>query len=879
MPETDAILEAAWTAAGSSYTMSIIDSGSGATAETLYIDSNIKRDVGDPNYDPLEPFLETVFQFSVIDRARFLRKYVDDHVFGDLTVLFKKGSSTIFKGYLKMDFQGYRIQEKNPRFTVTAFDGIASLAGFTWDQAGNKTVRELIWAIANKIGLGLKLNIYFEWKHDGADSSTEPPDALRSRLENLLIEAGSYLDALNIICEYYLAQFFQSGGEWHFMQRDLRGADLTQYVVETSGSSGTTVTGVDKIDVLTGADFHDEDSNIVEWPATARISSTQKWAKYKLRNADGFVEGEKYWDVTSPFTVPHAEGRQIGNTAVTMTQEVGFTLLDTAFADRDKLVFAFKFTAKVAAAATGSGDVEFAEVILTDIDGNQWWLQNTGNWSSGTQVVLTESIDLGSNQGAEVDFDSSILSIIVPDNAVSIVVKLLFNSDAGSGGVDLDHIIHKVYDTRPVNPDEEDDDIRPEEFVFELETGKPGEERKSTFGLGDASSKHLAPGVLEYYDGTDWIKTTDWDGAGQHVLEKRNKSISDQFGSRVTGYNAMFKFGFDFDISRSFAYDNDSDMWAEVFVPVYVSTVWKPYADPQSRAVAYNLAGSLVESLFEPTSLYIATESSYRVATRGSSLPFTQKLLATTDSGRDIDSIKVDHARGFIFGLEYASGDPDTKYLTKRSTTDGSLIDTIVQWPNGENYTATIMALGRISRRIYIIENGTSTNTPRIRVFDYDGNVVETLVSDSNAILSHACLSSDEKNFYYWRNDAGIGTDYYKRRVLATATTTNLHTPGGSQGSGTSQQVMLADAQTGGAIFSNRSSTLVKFDYPAGTVETTVTSAIERGALAIDRFNKELYHIEDLTYETIGRIGYDGSGAEQILDLGVDIRSLCWGFN
>ena len=214
----DIIGQETWTAKGKSYVIKVTEPGATVTENAISITSSIRYRAGKPNTSPLEPILASQLEFTIRDNSKLFRTAIKGKEIGDIVLEFTEDGSTLFKGYVIPDYQRSIAWKSNPGYKVSAYDGISGLKGFTWDQDSGQSIRSLLYQICTKIGLSLQINAIFETSHAGSDSGTDSVDKLRIRAEHLLSEGATYYDALKVLCEFFGCQFFQSGGQWYFME-------------------------------------------------------------------------------------------------------------------------------------------------------------------------------------------------------------------------------------------------------------------------------------------------------------------------------------------------------------------------------------------------------------------------------------------------------------------------------------------------------------------------------------------------------------------------------------------------------------------------------------------------------------------------------------
>ena len=583
----DIIGQETWTADGKSYVIKVTEPGATVTENAISIISPIRLRGGDPNYDPLEPILETQLEFTIRDTSNNFRTAIAGKQVGDIVLEFTEDGTTIFKGYVVPEFRRRLIYQSNPTYQVSAFDGVSLLKGFFYEQAGFQTVRDQIYNISDKVGLSLTLNQIFETKELVAKAATEAPDAMRFRVENLQ-EEGSYYDALTTLCEYYNAQFFQSGGEWWFMQRLERGADVTKRPTNSAGTAQTAVTA-DLIYDLTNDKAHREKTFFFDLPPKSRIESTHVIEEYLLRNSC-FNEGSRHW---APESGTLSSGKwEISTHADYIEQELGTTFrkIDGTL---EYIKFEVEFEIDVNASASGTGVIRWAEVFAEDESGNKRWLDNDSTWSSSQVWLEYGGVDLTANAGGTVSItDANEASLVFSHDVMRVTLRLPHYD--GSEAANPNQIIDATrYDSVRVavnRPDPDDDVLRSESITYTQETGEIGEEIKHSFSIGDANDVYMAPGIIEYYAITDaWVPSNSWSVSGRTFHEDRIIDRHDQVDERLEALEVSHKYGEDVSLHNAIGYDYTGGTSAVVYVPTFVEKIYERNAKVKVRTSSIEL--------------------------------------------------------------------------------------------------------------------------------------------------------------------------------------------------------------------------------------------------------------------------------------------------
>lgn len=860
----DIIGQETWTADGIDYVIKVTEPGATVTENAIKIISPVTHRKGDPNAEPLAPILISQVDFTIKDTGKLFQTAIEGKEIGDIVLEFTADGSTLFKGYVVPEYQRSLVYMDNPEYTVTAYDGIEGLKGFTYDKKGEKNLRGIIFDIQDKIGLDLTTNYVFEWSHTGADAATRPAERLQIRTEQLLgDETSTYYDALALVCRFFGAQFFQEDGEWWFMQRELRGASMDIYPVSYLGATGT-MTSDSFLYAATHDNLHREDSYFSRHPAVARVVSKHTYPNYLIKNPD-WTEGSKYWDSSGDDSAGGNGGRQITTNDGYLAQTLGTTFI-IASGSRDQLSITYSAWVGVDGAATGSHAMAYMEVKALVSDGTAYYLTTGGAWS-GTQQYVTETFDFGTFSGSTYNFVASHLTPIMPDEPIQITVTLYFDQDASGTATDLDYIEFGPVKVRHIKPDEADDIFRAEEFVATEETGGPGQNQEDEFFIGDTDNDtFFGAGVFSYYDGSDWLPSYSWAPSAERLHEKRAASISSQLGTRLEAYEFSHAYGEDIKLYNGINYQPPTATSTKVFIPTYVEKTYRRNAKLKTRTSSKELAGVTYPPA--PTVVYYARPTAYRIVTIADSTPWTSAAFNTPVLGREVDYIKADVPNGYLWGLEYSTTTVSSKWLTRRDITDGSLIDTPVDW-DADTYTCFGFAVHRATQRIYTCEDEVSGTAARVRVYQYDGTLVDTLYTSAAAEVSNPAVDPSGTYLYFRAKKTGIGPfDQLHRITLADGTDTTIATSFTyGQSSGVSQDVSLVDPDEA-LIFLNAVTQITKFPYPSAGSETLITTNGATNALGIDRFNKLLYFVGATSNYKISRIEYDGTGETEVMSDG-----------
>lgn len=855
-----------WTINSVVHTIEIHEVGVTHTTLDLDIISDVRVIKGDAGYDHFEPILESQIMFMIRDSSKTVRAFFAGKKIGDLKLTFTVGSTVEFVGFVVPEFQRYRQYLSNPSMSIRAFDGIAGLKGFSYDQGGAQTVRDQLFNIFNKIGLTLASQNYFEWKHNGADVSTEPPDALRVRVENLIKGGGSYYDALETIARFYNAQAFQRQGEWFFMQRALRGATMTNRPTTSAGAGGTAVS-VDHRFLVLNLAAHREETYFFERPALARVISRHSYDEYKLRNGD-FTQGLSFWENSGGSIVAGDkwEGDADGSY---VQQEIGLTFQITKSDPngRDRVTVHVTFEVDVDAAATGTGTLSYAEVIATEQDGTQHWMTTSQTWSA-TQVYLTQGgLDLDANAGSTVTYTDVVYqSGTMPAEPLKISVKLIHFEDPGVGSPYINKtrfveawIVH-------LKPDDDVDIFRPEEEVVTLETAELGDEREDEFIIGDSNADHMSPGVLEYYDGTDWLVTQDWDGAGETIHAKRAQDIVDQTDFRLKTIDVSHKYGEDVDLHNALVFDDDGDETADVYPLIFVEKNFRRNGKIHCKSTAVQLLDAVSVAIdldylwwaaFEDAASPANINAVYKSTVPSDllTLPWetdsepSDKEIINVGGASSSDAVlhlRVDRAQNVLF---YTGDTTNTCY--KSDLDGGGLTDS--------GLTAWGLAICVATQKLYIYNLSTFVE------YDYNFSSIQTV--RTKTVTVEGTPAVDQSGTYMFSamlNDGGT-TDRIIRIDLSTLTKVNVVDMSSLTLASLDTAEMLVDEVEGLVFFLSTGTPrkIYTFPYPGGGSLTQRIASAGRG-MALDRGRRKIIYSD--TTGDIYQANYDGSNPEKIYD-------------
>ena len=714
-------------------------------------------------------------------------------------------------------------------------------------------------------GLELTLNTFFETKHSGADSGTDAPDALRIRAEQLLEEGSTYYDVLQMLCRFWGANFFQAGGQWYFMERKERdGTSMTNYPTNSAGTAQSN-SSEDLNFTVSGSDLHRRTTFFSYHEATARFQSTFNYPNYLLKNVD-WSEGNKYWDNNGSDAAGSAGYRRITINNGYLTQTVGTTFIDsdTLF---DKAYFGFNVQISFSASAPGgSVSVAYCEIKAIHDDGTVNYLNSSFAWTS-SQTYITQTVT--ATASTVQTFNATINTAKVPFTPARFVLTLYFDKDATGSLADIDYVEFGEITIQHLKPDTEDDVFRPEEYSTTDTSGNLGSNLEEEFVIGDTATKYNGIGIFEYYDGTDWLPTNDWNGSGQTIHELRVANLKTQLESRMESYEFSHKYGDSPELYNSIVY-NAGVSPANVFTPVFIEKLYRRNAKVKSRSVGIQQLGASV-TIDVLTDVYFSARETtataapvhgvykYAVPSNTSSVPWVSdttpwvgNLIITGDGTGASDSInhmRVDVDAGYIF----TTG--QTNRELKRYDLDGSNVIT----GSGGTITAWNLALLKTTQRCVF---RSSSSNYDIKVVGYALGSSSTLHTDVNPVGGFAADQS-ETYLFYISDPLASGNTLIKRLTLADGTETTLVSVLSTTLSGPDGITGAIDEDAGKAFFANGLRVFV-MDYPSGSTLTQIVSGTPDG-MALDRINQKV--IYTTTGGDIRRCNYDGSSDEGVLSL------------
>lgn len=877
----DIIGQETWSANGKSYVIKVTEPGATVTENAISIVSPVMLRKGDPNAGPLQPILASQLSFTIRDNSKLFQAAITDKELGDIVLEFTEDGNTLFKGFVIPEYQRNLIYETNPTYNVSAYDGINGLQGITYDQVGTQTVREQLYNISNKIGLSLQLNSFFDWEATGADSSTDDVDKLRICVEQLLSDEGAtYYDMLELLCEFYTAQFFQEDGEWYFMQRHLRGATMTNYPTNSAGGSLTDETA-NFIFNVSNSTLHRRDSFFDKYPASSRVVSKHVYPNYLIKNPD-WVEGNKYWDNNNQDEANGTNRRITGNDGY-LRQVIGTTFI-ISDSPNDRLGFDFSVSINVAS-GTGTHDVDYCKVTAKAPDGSVWYLTGASAWQATTETYISRSIDFGTFSGGTDTFLASFVTPIMPDEPIQITIELFFDKDASGSAVDLNYIEFGPINMIHIKPDEADDVFRATEYSVTEETGKLGDSIEDTYRIGDTdNSTFYGVGVFEYYDGSSWLPTQTWAPDSVPIHKKRTDQIKDQVDERLEVYDFSHAFGEDPKLYNTFSYNPDSLATGKAYVPTFIEKEYTKNGKVKAISSSRELLDSVVATAVPANAVYFSNATKIKKAPIEDSGTYTiETLVSSITSGRTIDQLRVDESAGYMFAKEYVTASTDDRHL-RRYDLDGSNPTDIVSWTSSPTFKLAAFSLARVAQKIYCMEVETATNGYRVTRRAYDGTLEATLFTDADHVSGasgHGIGLSPDELYVFWRSKSGTNDRFYKH-TIADVSEVSIQdiTEDPVNGYDNGHDEYRFDPNIAQGVFLNIDLNLRSLAFPDGGNESTIaTTIVNTTDLAIERSRQWLVTVTSSSRDDIQKSNYDGSSPTTVIEDTEAITSLDLGFN
>ena len=858
----DIIGQETWSADGKAYVIKVTEPGATVTENAISIISPVRLRRGSPSHGPLEPILVSQLSFTIRDTSKLFQNALAGKNISDIVIEFTEDGSTLFKGYVTPEYQRSTFWKSDPEYQVSAYDGIAGLKGFTWDEVAEQTVRQQIFKLSDKIGLELTLNTFFEWKHNGADSSTDPPDALRIRVEHLLNEGATYYDVLETLCKFYNAQFFQSGGQWYFMQRSARdGSTMTNYPTNASGAAQTNAT-VDYNFSLTYSDLHRNTTFASEYPANARLQSKHVYPDYLLKNVD-WTEGNKWWDNNGSDEAGTATYRRITINNGYLRQVVGTTMLISQGVF-DKIYFGFNVQVNFSGSAPGtSQNIEYCQIKAVDDDGTVNYLTTASAWQSGqTRITRTVTATASTTQ----TFNATITTATMPFSPARIELELYFDKDVTGSLADTNWIEFGEITVLHQKPDQENDVFRPEELTVTDTTGNLGENVEEEYGFGDTdSNKFNSVGVFEYYDGSDWIPTSDWNGSGQSVHELRVADNKTQTESRQGFFEFAHKFGDRPELYNNLVFSPTNVPTSNIYLPVFAEQTYQRNAKVITRTAAIQQLGA---SVVQATHVYWVTVTGLYKAEITDTPTFTINSLDTITTGREFRHIKVDQSSSYIFTIEELTAS-NTYYVVRRDL--GGANETTLLTFSGSILPLNF-AVDRVNKLLFVAEDDTTVSVGHtMELYTYAGAASSTHDSEAGGSPAWPAVTPDGVDYWYRHVQSGVdelrknGTDLPHNSPLSESD---------------DQDTMLIDKDEGTIfIFNTAANKVVSLPIAGGSESDVVTGITAGEGMGYDRLNQKLYTANG-TVGQIQRCDYDGSNVETAINHGASpptIKGICLG--
>jgi hypothetical protein len=752
---TAVIASASWTADGFDYVLDLEEEGATPDTNDITIISPIVMRCGDENGEPLPGVRVRTLSMRIRDEALFIQGRITAEGGNKHYLHLTRDGDTLFWGHVDNRFQSYLSWHTNPEMELSAFDGLELLDGIPWLQSGDKTLRATLYAALS--GLGLPINIVMPWKHDGADASTEPPDALRWRSEDWLGDNSTYLDALRELCGAFNADCFQRGGEWWFVQRSSRGDVLTVYPTDTSGTAGTATT-YDPVYVATNETLLRERTSVIEHAPTSLVTIRQEWVDRGLRNGGFELLNARFWKLggTGGFLASPAGGWTMDTSGEYIEQEVGHTLMALS-ATRDKLVVHLDFSFVIDSSASGTATVgnafmDYLEVQLTEADGTILYDDGAGSWT-GTQTYIQYPFLLASLAGTTVEeADLTHTTPVPPSSPCKIRVRFIFQSNPNSDGDYINSLTVNRAWVGHARPDKQDDIDRPDGFTYVQGNTLGGEHLEQDFILGDMYDRHLVPGVMQYYDGADWQFTTDWDGLGQKFHKKRLTDLTDQLSARLPGYSFGHVWGEEVDILSTIEYNpGNVEPWY-VHIPVFEERIIHPVGKHSVRTAAYQLAG--VERFASSVFMGLSNNGETGDTTSGIysldedfDMASFQLRLATASRPRII--VPLNSRRQLLYQLE---GDAGKIYRVDIATFGAP-----VEWLDVSPDEIEGIAVNELGEEVIVtVDDSVTGLNDRLIVYDYDGTSLRS-ANNPPITVNTGCPGVDSANRrIYMRHGPGV---------------------------------------------------------------------------------------------------------------------------
>ena len=220
------------------------------TAVTLEVVNDPQLIVGGTSGAILEPHLKSQLNFSVRDEARFLLgRFRSDKatntpkVPGDFRVDWLQGTTLLGRYTLLFGSERPLLHRDDPVLQLKSNDGCTLLKSVPFDLVGRYTVSEMLYELLSRVGHvdpvtgdAMPVVSAFGFSHDDIKQNVPLTTAVRTSAAAWGDSDNDMYEVLIDVLRFFGMQLVQVDGEWHAIERRIRGA---QYVAARQTASST----------------------------------------------------------------------------------------------------------------------------------------------------------------------------------------------------------------------------------------------------------------------------------------------------------------------------------------------------------------------------------------------------------------------------------------------------------------------------------------------------------------------------------------------------------------------------------------------------------------------------------------------------------------
>ena len=213
------------------------------TAVTLEVVNDPQLIVGGTSGTILTPHLKSQLNFSVRDEARFLLgRFRSDKatntpkVPGDFRVDWLQGTTLLGRYTLLFGSERPLLHRDDPVLQLKSNDGCTLLKSVPFDLTGRYTVSEMLYELLSGVGHEIPVISAFGFEHDDIKQNVPLTTAVRTSAVAWGDSDNDMYEVLLDVLRFFGMQLVQVDGEWHAIERRIRGA---QYVAARQTASST----------------------------------------------------------------------------------------------------------------------------------------------------------------------------------------------------------------------------------------------------------------------------------------------------------------------------------------------------------------------------------------------------------------------------------------------------------------------------------------------------------------------------------------------------------------------------------------------------------------------------------------------------------------